>query len=423
MQRGWQRAVYTVLAAWMATVSVAQAADGFFFQPNDRIVFLGDSITEQYQYSTDIELYLTTRFPDWNLTFINAGIGGDRAVGGANRFAAHVLAEKPTCVTINFGMNDAGYGAFSPQGNKEYVDNTVKMLQAAKQTGVRVALLSPNAVDYRKQPQRDFKLYLETQKTFYAPLKDIAAEHGASFVDQYGITRTAIERIQADQADKVVPYYDGFHTAPAGGLLMAHAILTGLKAPATVSTATIDAAAGTGSGEHCVIADVLKTANGVTFTRTDKALPLPVQADWASLLPYVNNLADLNDYRLKVNGLSAGAYAVSIDGMELAAYSAEALAQGVNLGNISKGPLFDQGQRVFQMINEKNEPLVHRRFRDVVMFNFAAPDWLTDLGPAVTERKTAELKKRMDQIHERQAKIYEAVKPMPHKFSVEKKAS
>ena len=73
----------------------AFAADKpFFFQKGDRIVFLGDSITEQYQYSTDIELYLTTRFPKWNMLFLNAGIGGDTAQGGNGRFAAHVLAEK-----------------------------------------------------------------------------------------------------------------------------------------------------------------------------------------------------------------------------------------------------------------------------------------------------------------------------------------
>src|SRR4051812_43296048 len=77
----------------------AQAADPpaeFFFKPGDRIVFLGDSITEQYQYSTDIELYLTTRFPTGNFTFLNAGIGGDTANGGAGRFKAHVLDDKPT---------------------------------------------------------------------------------------------------------------------------------------------------------------------------------------------------------------------------------------------------------------------------------------------------------------------------------------
>ena len=62
-----------------------------------------------------MELYLTTPLPEWNLTFINAGIGGDTATGGASRFASHVLAEKPTAVTIDFGMNDGGYGAFDKQ--------------------------------------------------------------------------------------------------------------------------------------------------------------------------------------------------------------------------------------------------------------------------------------------------------------------
>jgi len=93
----------------------------FFFQKGDRIIYLGDSITEQYQYSTDIELYLTTRFPGADMVFLNAGIGGDTATGGAHRFAEHVLAEKPTAVTIDFGMNDGGYGPFDPQRAAQYI--------------------------------------------------------------------------------------------------------------------------------------------------------------------------------------------------------------------------------------------------------------------------------------------------------------
>src|SRR5437763_1753239 len=122
----------------------AEEAKDFFFKPNDRIVFLGDSITAQYQYSTYIELYLTTRMPKGNFTFLNAGIGGDTAGGGANRFQNHVLNEKPTAVTINFGMNDGGYGAFNPAANKTFVEKTAAMLDMANKAGVRVALLSPN---------------------------------------------------------------------------------------------------------------------------------------------------------------------------------------------------------------------------------------------------------------------------------------
>lgn len=397
----------------LATLVAPAAAQDFFFKPKDRIVFLGDSITEQYQYSTYIELYLTTRFPEWDLTFINAGISGDTANGGAGRYASHVLAEKPTCVTINFGMNDGGYGAFDPNRNKNYVDNTVKMLEASKAAGVRVALLSPNAVDRRIQER--FKLYLETQKEFYAPLQGLAAQHGSTFVDQYAITRTALEKMEADNAKNVIPFGDGFHTSPPGGLLMAHAILTGLKAPAAVSAAKINAADGTGSGTDCTIANVKKTDKGVIFRRTDKALPLPVQNDWVTLLPYVNQLNDLNAYTLQVSGLAAGKYSVAIDGAEVAEHTAEELAAGVNLGNATRGPLHEQGQKVFQLIQQKNG-VVHSRFRGVVMFN--APDWLADVA---NERKPQELKKRSDQIAEMQKAVYAAVQPVAREFEIIKK--
>ncbi len=397
----------------LTTVSMAMA-DDFLFKANDRVLFLGDSITEQYQYSTDIELYLTTRFPTWNLTFINAGIGGDTAQGGKNRFKDHVLAEKPTVMTINFGMNDGGYGNFDPNRQKAYVEGTEAMLTMAKAAGVRVGLVSPNAVDRRVQER--FKLYLETQKTFYAPLKDLAATHGAAFVDQYTITRAALEKMEADKADAVRPFGDGFHTSSNGGMFMAHAILTGLKAPALVSHVGIDRnsfAAGAGSKvKNCTISGESKTETGVAFDRLDAALPIPVQGDWVSLLPYMNDLKDLNSYELAVAGLAAGKYSITIDGVEVATHTASELAEGVNLGNVTKGPIYDQAQKVFNAINQKNG-MVHQRFRGVVMFN--APDWLADVA---AERKPKELAKRTDQIQEKQAEIYKMVQPVKHRFEV-----
>lgn len=403
-----------VAIALLLTTAAATFADDFFFKPNDRIVFLGDSITEQYQYSTDIELYLTTRFPKWNLTFINAGISGDRAQGGKGRFAEHVLAEKPTAVTINFGMNDAGYGAFNADLQKQFTEGTEAMLKMAKQAGVRVAVVSPNAVDRRVQDR--FKLYLETQKTFYAPLKDLSAANGAAFVDQYAITRAGLERMEADKAENVKPFGDGFHTSPNGGLFMAHAILTGLNAPSLVSHVGIDRNSfGPGSGaktQGCTISQEKKTDNGVSFDRLDEALPIPVQGDWVSLLPYVNNLKDLNRYELLVAGLAAGKYAVLIDGVEVAVHTADELASGVNLGNVTKGPVYDQSQKVFNAINQKNG-MVHQRFRGVVMFG--APDWLADVA---AERKPKELAKRSEQIAAKQAEIYQMAAPVKRHFDV-----
>src|SRR5215831_10371375 len=59
--------------------SIAAGAFGadFFIHDGDRVVFLGDSITEQRLYSTYIEAYALTRHPGWKLSFRNVGWGGD----------------------------------------------------------------------------------------------------------------------------------------------------------------------------------------------------------------------------------------------------------------------------------------------------------------------------------------------------------
>src|SRR5438132_4798462 len=59
-----------------AEVMSAGAGD-FFIKDGDRVVFLGDSITEQRLYTTYIEAYALTRYPKWKLSFRNTGWGGD----------------------------------------------------------------------------------------------------------------------------------------------------------------------------------------------------------------------------------------------------------------------------------------------------------------------------------------------------------
>lgn len=403
-----------IAALWFAiaalTVSSATAADDFFFKDGDRVMFLGDSITEQYQYSNDIEAYLTTRFPKWRLQFLNAGISGDTATGGAGRFKTHVLDEKPTALTINFGMNDGGYGKFDKNRCDQFIKNTEKMLEAAKAAGVRVALCSPNAVDRRFKSNG--AEYLETQKEFYAPLAVSAEKFGIPFSDQYAKTRAALEKMETDKADNVKPFPDGFHTAPSGGLFMAHAILTGLKAPAVVSDVTIDVPTSKVTEKACKVTGLSADPAALEFSRLDDAIPFAIAPDFVSLLPYINDLKDLNYYGLKVTGLASGKYAVAIDGAEVAQYSAEELAAGVNLANATKGPVFDQAKKVRDLINAKNQQ-VHQRFRGVVMFN--APDWLADVA---AERKGAELQKRFEKISADQAAIYEAVQPVKHLFAI-----
>lgn len=198
---------------------------------------------------------------------------------------------------------------------------------------------------------------------------------------------------------------------------MAHAILTGLNAPAVVTDATVDAAVGKAQAtKGCTVNDVTVPPGDpnfrLMFTRTDEAIPLPIQKDWLPMLPYTNELRDLNYYGLTVKGLADGDYTVSIDGTAVGTFSAKDLAAGVNLGNVTVGPVWEQGNKVLQAINAKNQ-LVGQRFFGVVMFN--APDWLADVA---AERKPAELKKRMDKIDLAQAEVYKLAAPVARKWEV-----
>ncbi len=67
-----------VLVSFSTGLCVAQSTN-FFFRNGDRIVFVGDSITQQRLYTTYIEAYTLTRFPAQSFVFRNAGWSGDTA--------------------------------------------------------------------------------------------------------------------------------------------------------------------------------------------------------------------------------------------------------------------------------------------------------------------------------------------------------
>ena len=131
-----------LLLAATAGPSLAQEAPrGFFFEKGDRIVFLGDSITEQYEYSTDIELYLTTRFPSPGIWSSSTPASvATPPNGGAGRFASHVLAEKPTAVTDRLRHERRRLWRLQPgRLPSRFAKNTEAMLDAADKAKVRIA--------------------------------------------------------------------------------------------------------------------------------------------------------------------------------------------------------------------------------------------------------------------------------------------
>ena len=61
------RRLTCLLVLWLAGLAgVAHAQGGFALREGDRVVFYGDSITDQRLYTTFVEDYVVTRFPEAN---------------------------------------------------------------------------------------------------------------------------------------------------------------------------------------------------------------------------------------------------------------------------------------------------------------------------------------------------------------------
>src|SRR5206468_356370 len=93
----------------VAFVALQARSETFALKDGDRVVFYGDSITDQRLYTTFTETYVVTRFPKLDVSFVHSGWGGDRVTGGGggpidSRLRRAVLAYTPTVMTIMLGM-------------------------------------------------------------------------------------------------------------------------------------------------------------------------------------------------------------------------------------------------------------------------------------------------------------------------------
>lgn len=427
-----------LLAAALALGTNLLGGD-FFLRDGDRVVFLGDSITEQRLYTTYIESYALTRFPRWNLTFRNVGWGGDTAwlrqrahPDEGALFAAEpekqqqmveeavrrgldrdVLPLRPTVVTIKFGMNDHSYQPFREDIFRAYARSQDQLAQVLQASGARVAFLTPQPIE-EKRPDPDQDVRNLSLRKFSDGLKEVAEKRAARFVDQFDPYMKLMMGARASDPAAFIGGGDAVHPGPAGHTLMAWAVLKNLEADAMVSRAEVDAGGGkVVAAERCSVRNLKVTGSTVTFDRLDEALPLPIDARAAAALKLAPVLDELSRYELRVSGLPAGEYELKIDGEAVGKASRETLAKGWNLSQ-EAGPITRQSQKVLDVVFQKNN-VFFRRWRDIQLFSL--PAWARN--PAAEDGRKAELAKLDQQIAEFESQINAARLPGSHRFELE----
>ena len=195
--------------------SVAHAQGGFALREGDRVVFYGDSITDQRLYTTFVEDYVVTRFPRMKVEFVHSGWGGDRVTGGGGgpidlRLQRDVIAYKPTVMTIMLGMNDGSYRAYDPRIFDTYASGYQHLVEAVKAAlpGIRLTLIQPSPFDdVTRAP--NFEGGYNTVLVRYGEfVKELAQKQGAAVADLNTPVVSALEKgktLDADTAQKIVP--------------------------------------------------------------------------------------------------------------------------------------------------------------------------------------------------------------------------
>ena len=192
----------------------------------DKIVFLGDSITEAADgYVHVIEQMISALAPDIRITCMNAGVGGNRVNDALVRIGDDVIVHDPDWITISIGINDVWHGVNGTPIDlfrERYVELVSRLTD---QTVAKLALFTTTVIgeelnnepnnklipynDFiRETARRQEALLVPMNEEFY---KAISAWHKVSGDVKYGI--------------ELKYTTDGVHMTPEGNYLMAVTLL------------------------------------------------------------------------------------------------------------------------------------------------------------------------------------------------------
>jgi lysophospholipase L1-like esterase len=361
-----KHAIHFVCLVVFSLITEAQEKTSFHLKDGERVVFYGDSITDQRLYTTFVETYVVTRFPGLDVKFVHSGWGGDRVGGGGGgpidlRLQRDVFPYKPTVMTIMLGMNDGSYRKFDEEVFEKYRTGYEHIVASVKKNlpGVRLTLIQPSPYDDVTRPIRIEGGYNNVLVRYGHFVDELAKrEQLAQVADLNGPVVAALEKAKSanpELSKRIIADY--VHPGPSGHLLMAGALLKAWSAPAIVTAVEIDASAKKATRSENAKVTQLEVKQNLSWSQADSALPMPVDMNDAVMALAVNSsefVQSLNQQPLKVTGLKEGDYSLRIDGVEIGTFGSRKLAEGVNLALLPT-PMFKQAQEVHKLTLQHND--------------------------------------------------------------------
>jgi lysophospholipase L1-like esterase len=225
-------------------------------QAGDRIIFLGDSITQQGAkeggYVDLLQKRIAAAFPGQEVEVIGAGISGNKVPDLQRRLKTDVLDRKPSLVVIFIGVNDVWHWEKSGRGTilETYSSGLKAIIGTIREAGARVLLCSPAVIgeniperppaltpgaatlDKLKWHNRQADCELDMLLDEYAAAGGTAAEEtGAAFLDLRKAFREYLKEHNPDGKDRGILTVDGVHLNAEGNRFVARAIGRALGLP------------------------------------------------------------------------------------------------------------------------------------------------------------------------------------------------
>lgn len=225
------RRLSLLLWSWLLFVPAISFAEepAVKLKAGDRIVFLGDSITQggagPNGYVTMIRQALDKQHADLKIEVIGAGISGNKVPDLQRRVDKDVIAKKPTIVFIYIGINDVWHGQNDPAKGTmpdAFESGLKEVIGKCRDAGATVVICTPSVIGEKLDGANslDAKLdqYSDISRKIAKELKLPLCDLRAAFLEH-------LKANNKNNAEKGILTSDRVHLNLAGNQFVADTML------------------------------------------------------------------------------------------------------------------------------------------------------------------------------------------------------
>ncbi|MFT7485184.1 MAG: lysophospholipase L1-like esterase [Candidatus Paceibacteria bacterium] len=201
-------------------------------EKSDRIVFLGDSITEAgvqpKGYVTLTSNAIAAAYPDLGVEVIGAGISGHKVRDCLKRMDRDVLEKDPTIVLIYIGINDVwwwngnwGKGTTKP----DFEAGLHKMIEQIDAVGARVILCTPTVIGEKADGTNEYDAMLDEYSEIS---RKVASATNSQMLDLRQHFLSYLKQHNPENLERGVLTSDGVHLNETGNAFLSGLVLDAL---------------------------------------------------------------------------------------------------------------------------------------------------------------------------------------------------